>query len=315
MRSPKTSQFRRRVRLRANPALMLLALAAAVVLVLRPGPGRAASLDDYLAISEDQELALGKELAQQVQKKLPMLYDAAIVSYVNRLGQRMAQASARPNLVYTFRVVDVAEPNAFALPGGHVFVQRGLLDTVSTEMELAGVLAHEVGHVAGRHGAKQVGRLRLLEAGAGLLSEVLGGKPAQGQGQGQGQGNQPDLTQLAINLLASGVLLKYSREQEHEADDLGFTTMVRAGYDPRGLILFFQMLLARRQENPNAFEQLFATHPPSRDRIQALSARWWAERPPNLQVDSEEFRRMRAHLATLPPPKPMPKDPPQSPRR
>jgi predicted Zn-dependent protease len=123
------------------------------------------------------------------------------------------------------------------------------------------------------------------------------------------------LTQLAINLLASGVLLKYSREQEHEADDLAFTAMVKAGYDPRGLIIFFQTLLARRQENPNALQQLFATHPPSQDRIRVLSTRWWAERPPNLQVDSEEFRRMKAHLATLPPAQPMPKDSPQSPKR
>ncbi len=278
---------------------------------------RAASWEDYLAISEAQELALGKEMAQQVQAKLPMLYDGAIVSYVNRLGQRMAQASGRPNLVYTFRVVDVAEPNAFALPGGHIFVHRGLLETVSAEMELAGVLAHEVGHVGGRHGAKQVGRLRLLEAGAGLLSEAFGGPPAQGQGagQGQGQGGQPSLTQVAINLLASGVLLNYSREQEHEADDLGFTTMVKAGYDPRGLITFFQTLLARRKENPNALEQLFATHPPSQERIHALSARWWRERPPDLQVDSDEFRRMKAHLGTLTPAQPMPKDPPQSPKR
>ena len=142
---------------------------------------------------------------------------------------------------------------------------------------------------------------------------ALGGGPPQGTGEGQGQkpGDQPNLTQVAINLLATGVLLKFSREQEREADDLGFTTMVRSGYDPRGLITFFHALLARRRENPGALEQLFATHPPSQERIHALSARWWAERPPELQVDSDEFRRMKAHLATLPPPPPPPKAPAQ----
>jgi len=290
---------------------MVLATAAAA-----PGAAPAASWEDWFVLSEDQELALGVEMAKQVPVKLPMLYDAAVVSYVNRLGQRMAQASARPRLAYTFRVVDVAEVNAFALPGGYVFVQRGLLDAAANEMELAGVLAHEVGHVAGRHGAKQAGRLRILEAGAGLFSEAFGGGKAQGGGQGQRQGEpqQPSLTQLAINLLATGVLLKYSRDQEREADDLGFTTMVRAGHDPRGLISFFQTLLARRRQNPGALDQLFATHPPSEERIQALSARWWADRPPDLHVDSAEFQRMKVHLATLPPAHPMPKDPAQPPK-
>ncbi len=293
-----------------------LACLLAFGLILLPPSGRAwgASFDEWVAISEDQEIALGREMAQQVQAKLPMLYDGPVVSYVNRLGQRLARESARPKLAYTFRVVDVAEVNAFALPGGHIFVQRGLLEMVSTEMELAGVLAHEVGHLTARHGAKQVGRLRILEAGAGLLSEALGG--GQGQGTGQGQGGQPSLTQVAINLLAAGVLLKYSREQENEADDLGFTGAVRAGYDPRGLIMFLQGLLARRRENPAALAQLLTTHPPSEERIQALSARWWAERPPEgLIVDSPEFHRVKAHLATLPPAQPMPKDPLQLPKR
>jgi len=295
------------------------ALPLAVCLMLLPAGGaRGASLDEWVAIPEGHEIALGREMAQQVQAKLPMLYDGPVVSYVNRLGQRLARESARPKLVYTFRVLDVAEVNAFALPGGYIFVQRGLLDLVSSEMELAGVLAHEVGHVEARHAAKQVGRLRILEAGAGLLAEALGGPQGQPQGerQGQGQGGQPSLTQVAINLLATGVLLKYSRDQEREADELGFTGMVRAGYDPRGLITFFQALLARRRENPDALAQLFATHPPSQERVQAITARWWAERPPqSLIVDSPEFHRMKAHLATLPPAQPMPKDSPQSPQR
>jgi predicted Zn-dependent protease len=283
-----------------------------LILALPLGRTRAASWDDLISISEDQEIALGREVAAQVQAKLPMLADPLLESYVINLGQRLARGSGRPNLPYTFRVVDVAEVNAFALPGGHVFVQRGLLDVVTTEMELAGVLAHEVGHVVGRHAAKQVGRQRLLEAGAGIMSQTLGG----GQGRAQGQGDQPGLTQVAINLLANGVLLKYSRDQENEADQLGFAGVVKAGYDPRGLITFLQTLLARQRENPNALAQLFATHPPSEERIHALSARWWAARPPEgLIVDSPDFHRMKARLATLPPPRPMPKDPPQSPQR
>lgn len=283
-----------------------------LVLAFAPARARAASWDDLIAISEEQEIALGREVAAQVQSKLPMLSDGLVVSYVNGLGQRLARSSGRPNLPYTFRVVDVAEVNAFALPGGHIFVQRGLLDVVNTEMEVAGVLAHEVGHVVARHAARQVGRQRMLEAGAGVLSQALGG----GQGQAQGPGDQPGLTRVAINLLANGVLLKYSRDQEDEADQLGFTGVVKAGYDPRGLISFLQTLLALQRENPNALAQLFATHPPSEERIHALSARWWTQRPPQgLIVDSPDFHRMKAHLATLPPPRPMPKDPPQSPQR
>jgi predicted Zn-dependent protease len=283
---------------------LLLALAFA------PGRARAAAWDDLLAISEEQEVALGREVAAQVEAGLPMLSDGLVEGYVNGLGQRLARGSGRPNLAYTFRVVDVAEVNAFALPGGHIFVQRGLLDVVATEMELAGVLAHEVGHVVARHAAKQVGRQRVLEAGSGVLSQALGGGPAQAQGQG----DQPGLTQVAINLLANGVLLKYSRDQEDEADQLGFSGAVKSGYDPRGLITFLQTLLARQRDNPGALAQLFATHPPSEERVHALSARWWAQRPPaGLIVDSPEFHRMKAHLATLAPPRPMPKNPPQSP--
>lgn len=294
----------------------LVLLALGLIVLLAPVMAGGASLDEWAVLPEDQEIALGREMAQQVQAKLPMLYDAAIVSYVNRLGQRLARESARPKLAYTFRVLDVTEVNAFTLPGGYIFVERGLLDVVSTEMELAAVLAHEVGHAAARHAAKQAGRLRILEAGAGLLSEALGGRQDQGEGQGQGQGRQPSLTQVAYNLLATGVLLKYSRDQENEADGLGFAEMVKTGYDPRGLITFLQALLARRRDNPNALPQLFATHPPSEERIQALSARWWVERPPEgLMVDSAEFRRMKAHLATLPPAQPLPKDPSQSPKQ
>ena len=120
---------------------------------------------------------------------------------------------------------------------------------------------------------------------------------------------------MGVNLLATGVLLKFSGEQEHEADDLGFTAMVRLGFDPRGLITFLHTLLARCRENPGALEQLFATHPPSEERIRALSARWWAEHPPAPQVDLDGFQRMRAHLATQPPPPPSPKNPAQSPQR
>jgi predicted Zn-dependent protease len=295
-----------------------LAAALAIATSLIGGVAGAASWEDWLAISEEQELALGKELAKQVEVKLPMVADPAVLSAVNRLGQDIARSSTRPNLVYTFRVVDVAEVNAFALPGGHVYVQRGLLDAAKSEMELAGVLAHEVGHVAARHGAKQAGRARLLEGGMGLLTGILGGGSPQGQdqGKGQGQGGGPSLTEVAINLLATGVLLKYSRVQEDEADDLGFTTTVGAGYDPRGMIFFLQTLQAMQKNSPGALAQLFATHPPSDERIHALSARWWTHRPPEgLTVDTDGFRRLKAHLAALPPPKPMPKDPPEAPKR
>lgn len=242
-------------------------------------------------LSEEQELELGKQAAAEIEKEEPILQDATVTRYIDALGQALVRTSQRSNIPYTFKVVDSEAVNAFALPGGYIYVNRGLIEAASNESELAGVLAHEVSHVVARHSAEQVKKLQITGLGLGILGAILGdGKAAQ-------------IGNVASQLVATGVFLKYSREAEREADRLGAQNLYDTGYDPRAMVTFFEKLADMRQREPNKFETFFSSHPDPRERAEnvkdLISSFPYRS---DLRVDSRSFQAIQRHLGSLPPP-------------
>ncbi|HEX8907544.1 MAG TPA: M48 family metalloprotease, partial [Longimicrobiaceae bacterium] len=192
-----------RPRLPRRAAAGALALLAAGSCARNPVTGHR----ELALISEAQEIQMGQQGAQEVAQTLGLLPDQALQDYVQRIGAALAAKSERPNLQWTFRAVDDPSPNAFALPGGYIFVTRGILNLMDSEAELAGVLGHEIGHVTARHTVQQLSRQQLAQLGLGIGSIL-----------------SPTVAQLG-NALGSGLqllFLKYGRDDERQADELGF---------------------------------------------------------------------------------------------
>ncbi len=244
------------------------------------------------AISQQQELELGRQYAAEINDQLPIIEDAEVNRYVNLLGDRIAQQGSR-QLDYTFFVVNTDVINAFAVPGGYVYVNRGLIERADNLSELAGVLAHEVAHVELRHGVEQMEAMQRAQLGVALGSILLG--PPQGA------------TAAAVNVGAGLYFASNSREAENEADAMAVPLLVDAGINPRGLATFFEELIAERERRPSALEQWFSTHPLTEDRIEAAQARIAAIPPSSLDgaiMDSDNFHRMQSRLRAMPPPPP-----------
>lgn len=247
----------------------------------------------YNRMSDEDEIKLGKEAAEGIEKekKLKFVELPEIKKYVDELFQKVAKSSRRSNIPYSIKIVDTKEINAFALPGGFCYVNRGLLQWARSESELAGVLGHEVGHVVGRHGANMISRLTATESILGEASRILLGSDAPAKLLMQVGG--------PVALLA---MLKYTRIQEFEADLLGFYNMQRASWHPQGMINLFKHF----GEKSGAADSLFAvlnSHPAPADREQQVTAEMKKFPPdPKLAHDSEGFKAMQAKLKALPPP-------------
>ncbi|MBL4890102.1 MAG: M48 family metalloprotease [Candidatus Lindowbacteria bacterium] len=223
-------------------------------------------------VSEKREIAVGNEVAEEVERQFPVYEDQELTDYINRIGQSLARASDRPprgNLKYTFKVLDSPIANAFATPGGHIYITRGILAVFENESQLAGVIGHEVGHVAARHSAKR------MQAGTfaqiGLLAVLIGG----------GDKVNPDMYR-ALNLSAQLIFLGYSRSDEHQSDLLGAKYLYRTGYDPEGMVGGLEGLMSLQKRSPLQAEQYFRSHPLTRDRIEHL--RSWLPRIPKEDV-------------------------------
>ena len=202
-------------------------------------------------ISESQELELGKELADEIAQQGELVDDPEVTGFVSDIGNRLVAVSARPGYPYRFHVLRKEEVNAFAIPGGHMYIQTGLILEVEREAELAGVMAHELGHAENRHGTQQLSR----QYGLSLLTKVLlGEEPSQTQ-------------QIVSGLLGNITIMKYSRDVEREADYVAVHLLYRAGYDPVALADFFRKLKAMEERNPGPLESLFLSHPMTEDRI------------------------------------------------
>lgn len=244
------------------------------------------------AISQQQELELGRQYAVEINEQLPIIEDAEVHRYVNLLGDRIAQQGGR-QLDYTFFVVNTDVINAFAVPGGYVYVNRGLIERTDNLSEFAGVLGHEIAHVELRHGVEQMEAMQRAQLGVALGSILLG--PPQGAAA------------AAVNVGAGLYFARNSREAEHEADALAVPLLVNAGIHPRGLATFFEELIAERERTPSALEQWFSTHPLTEERIDAAEARI-AQLPAGslngLIMDSDNFKRVQSRLRSMPPPPP-----------
>ena len=212
--------------------------------------------------SVEQDIEIGRQSAAQAERQLPLLRDRSVESYASTVMCRLADAAPGPRFPYQIRVVNAADINAFSLPGGFIYVNRGLIEAVRSEGELAGVLAHEMAHVAQRHGTSQVTKAYGAQLGVGLLAGVLGGRDHR---LGMGE-------QVAGSLGLNALFMKFSRNAENEADRVGAQMMARAGYDPLAMASFFDVLAAEQRRNPGSVEQFFSSHPSPRDRAANIRA-------------------------------------------
>jgi len=250
---------------------------AFLAVLLSAGVAQAAGFN---LVSLDQEWSMRNDLHAQVQQQYRLVNDRASLQYLNQIGRRIAAQTPMGNRPWDFFIVDDPSVNAFNLPGGLVYVNRGLIAEADSLDQLAGVLAHEIAHGAARHGTQLMSR----SYGYNLLAGLLLGRDA-----GQGQ-------QILAQLVGTGVLTNYSRNAEHEADDLGVGYAYRAGYNPNGAADFFKQLLQMRQRRPTKVEQFFSTHPLTEQRIQRVQSA--ASRYGNRGTrDTRDFQRFRSRLS------------------
>lgn len=206
--------------------------------------------------SAEQDVEIGKQSAVQAERQLPVLGYSSAERYVDAIGRRLAAVAPGPKFPYSFKVVNAADINAFALPGGPIYVTRGLIESVPSEPELAGVIAHEIAHVALRHGTNNASKAYLAQAGIGILGGVLGG----------GGGATGQIIQAVGGLGLNALFLKFSRTAETQADIVGTQMLARAGYDPQRMASMFAMLRQQQGREPSKLQAFFSDHPSPANR-------------------------------------------------
>ncbi len=235
----------------------------------------------------EKQVAMGKEYAQQVESTAKMINDPVITEYVNRVGQNLVRNSDA-RVPFTIKVIDSDEVNAFALPGGFFYVNSGLILAADNEAELAGVMAHEIGHVAACHAAREQTRGELANLASIPLIFV---------GGGYGVYAAEEVASLAL----PAAFLKFSRGFEAQADYLGVEYMYKAGYDPEAFLTFFEKIEAKEKKKPGTLAKVFETHPPTPDRMKKAQEEIAAILPPRDQyvLDTSEFEDVKARLAAI----------------
>lgn len=234
----------------AAAALLIGAAIALSSCAANPVTGR----QDFMLISEAEEIELGRKVAASVTREHGLYDDARLAAYVGDLGRKLGKLSHRPQLDYSIEILDSPVVNAFAAPGGHLFFTRGILATLNSEAELAGVIGHEIGHVTARHSAQQLSRAQAAQIGL-IIPQVLGLPVLSG------------LAEVGMGLF----FMKYSRDNEREADSLAVEYATRAGYDASQMAGFFEMLQRMDpQSDRSGMPAWFSTHPSPEDREQAI---------------------------------------------
>ena len=243
-------------------------------------------------ISQQQEVELGQQESAQIQQQLPLVQDPLVNQYVNALGNQIASHTSRADLQWQFYVVNTDVVNAFALPGGIIYVNRGVLERADRMDELASVMAHEIEHVVRRHSVKQMEQMQGANIGVALactLTNVCSNQAAA----------------AAINVGGTAIFAKFSRDDEVQADEGGFQNLINAGINPEGMLSFFQKLLAEEQQSgsSSAVSSWFADHPGTQDRIADIQ-RLLSQAPAstrNLTTDTQAFQQMKRRVMSLPP--------------
>lgn len=237
----------------------------------------------WLGGSQEKEIAIGRQLALEVEQSVKLVEDPLVTEYINRVGQNLVLHSDA-KIPFTIKVIDSDEVNAFALPGGYFFVNKGLILAADNEAEIAGVMAHEIAHVVARHAMENQGKLQTISYGL-LATIIFGGGIAAPLAQNTGGFAQ---------LLS---FLKFSRNAEMEADMLGVQYLYAAGYDPTAMATMFEKLNQKNSKKPGTLAKIFTTHPQSLDRRDAslsLVARF-PERE-EYMISTSEFQRVKGHL-------------------
>jgi predicted Zn-dependent protease len=236
--------------------------------------------------SLEKQIAIGKQYAQQVEATSKLVQDPVVTEYVNRIGQNLVRNSDA-RVPFTIKVIDSDEVNAFALPGGFFYVNSGLILAADNESELAGVMAHEIAHVAACHAARQMTRGQIANlASIGLI--FIGGWAGYGAYQ-------------AANLAGAVGFMKFSRGFESEADRLGLEYAYKTGYDPQGYITFFEKIQAQEKKKPGTLAKAFSSHPQTPDRIAKSQQEIASVLPPRdmYVVSTSEFDEVKARLAAM----------------
>jgi hypothetical protein len=238
-------------------AALLLSLSA---LASAPAPAPTKIKPGFNLFSVEQDIEIGRQSAAEVDRQLPILQDPAVESHVNAIGTRLA--GFIPGFVpgkrfpYQFKVVNASDINAFALPGGFLYLNRGLIEAAKSEGQLAGVMAHEMAHVALRHGTNQASEAYLAQTSIGLLGGLFS----------KDDGTTDKVMGAVGGFGLNALFLKFSRTDEEQADIVGAQTMARSGYDPQDMVDFFELLQATQSREPGKVEQFFSSHPAPADR-------------------------------------------------
>ena len=240
-------------------------------------------------ISVNDEIAMGRDAQTRVKQSVPAVSDSGLNTYVVQVGRQLAARARGPRYPYSFSIANYRELNAFALPGGPVWINRGILHAAANEAQLAGVLAHEIAHIAQRHAADQITKQLVANGFLGLLGAVLGNDPGAAR-----------TAQAGARLLAGGYMLKFSRDDEREADAIGLQIMQRAGWDPRGMAEFMETLRREQGRDPGSVEIFLSSHPAPAERAAALR-RSLGSRSTGRR-DSAAFRNAKARAVRLTPP-------------
>jgi len=238
--------------------------------------------------SLEREISLGKSLAQEVERSSKMIDDPVVTEYVNRVGQNLVRNSDA-RVPFTIKVIDSDEVNAFALPGGFFYVNSGLILRAQEESELAGVMAHEIAHVAARHGTKNATKGELMQL-ASIPAMIFIPYSMAGYAMYQG-----------LNLAIPLTFLKFSRDAEREADFLGLQYMYKTGYDPNSYVTFFERIQADEKRRPGTIPKVFSTHPPTPDRIENTQKEIARILPAKQEyiVTTSEFDTVKARLRNI----------------
>ena len=266
---------------------VILGLILAVALTAYAADSRTRLKPGWNLFSPQQDVELGREVSRQAERELPILNDRQANAYISALGRQLVAHAQGENYPYQFKLVNDTAINAFALPGGFVYINRGVIQTADDEAQVAGVIAHEIAHVALRHGTNQASKAYVAQAPLAILGGVLGSNSVGGV-----------LAQLGISFAANSILLKYSRDAETQADLMGTQILYDSGYDPRAMVEFFEKIQA---ESKGRAVQFLSDHPNPENRISNVQReiqRLGAVRG-SARRDSSDFRAVKSSLTSM----------------